>query len=372
MSEELNAGSSAASNVRPMVGSAVSSRGLWVFGVAAAVGAAALFVGLEDRRAGRSTSALTAPTADDGSAMIAAAPALDIPAEVSVPAYAPINAGQGPASVGQAFVPGPAPNVTSNAVRPSSRGTVSRIAEPVPFSVSTASAAPANAAPTEVSRGAEVVYDGSRASAPLPAKEADGAKGSERVQASHFANPATTVPKGTVMQAVLESALDSTRPGLARAIISRDVSGFDGSHVLIARGSRLIGEYKADLSLGQKRVSIQWQRLVRPDGVIINLDSPSADPLGRAGIKGKVNGHFFDRFGGAILQSALDVGVQVAANKIAGGSTVYALPGLYALPGVGQNGTRAGQQNVQPTVTVKQGTSVSVFVARDLDFTNVE
>jgi hypothetical protein len=106
MSEELNAGSSAASNVRPMVGSAVSSRGLWVFGVAAAVGAAALFVGLEDRRAGRSTSALTAPTADDGSAMIAAAPALDIPAEVSVPAYAPINPDRARRASGRLLSPG--------------------------------------------------------------------------------------------------------------------------------------------------------------------------------------------------------------------------------------------------------------------------
>jgi len=369
MSEELTSSTPAASNVRPIVGSAVSNRGLWMFGAVAVVGAAALFVGLENRRSGRNESALTATPVDDGSAMIAAAPALDIPAEVSVPSYASMlpNAG-----ARQAYIPGPAPEVIRNPVRPPSRSLAPRYAETVPFAVSTASNGQLSGPASEPVRGPELVYDASKSSAPLPSKEVDGGKGGERVQASRFANPATTVPKGTVMQAVLESALDSTRPGLARAIISRDVSGFDGSHVLIARGSRLIGEYKADLSLGQKRVSIQWQRLVRPDGVIINLDSPSADPLGRAGIKGKVNGHFFDRFGGAILQSALDVGVQVAANKIASGSTVYAMPGLYALPGVAQNGTRAGQQTVQPTVTVRQGTSVSVFVARDLDFTNVE
>jgi len=111
---------------------------------------------------------------------------------------------------------------------------------------------------------------------------------------------------------------------------------------------------------------------MRPDGVIINLDSPSADPLGRAGVKGKVNGHFIERYSGAILQSALDVGTQVAANKLASGATVYALPSLYGLSGAARGGPATAQQSVQPTVTVKQGTSVSVFVAKDLDFTSVE
>jgi type IV secretion system protein VirB10 len=198
----------------------------------------------------------------------------------------------------------------------------------------------------------------------------DGAGNAERVQARRFVNPATTVPKGSVIQAVLESALDSTRAGLARAIISRDVRGFDGSRVLIPRGSRLIGEYKADLSLGQNRALIQWQQLVRPDGATVRLDSPSADPLGRAGVKGKVNSHFLQRFGGSILRSALDIGTQVAVDSLSSGATILAVPG-----GLLQGGTQTaipGQEKVQPTLTVKQGTSVSVFVARDLDFTGVE
>jgi len=217
--------------------------------------------------------------------------------------------------------------------------------------------------------GPEVVYDASQSGLkinPATIADGDGGKTGERVQASHFANPGMTVPKGTVIQAVLESALDSTRAGLARAIISRDVYAFDGSKVLIQRGSRLIGEYKADLAAGQARALIQWQRLMRPDGVIVNLDSPSADPLGRAGVKGKVHSHFVQRFGGAILQSALDVGKQVAINEIASGTTIYALG-----TGSGQSGTSLGIEKVQPTLTVNQGASVSVFVARDLDFTSV-
>lgn len=172
--------------------------------------------------------------------------------------------------------------------------------------------------------------------------------------------------QGAILQAVLETALDSTRAGPARAIISRDVRSFDGTRVLIQRGSRLYGEYKADLSSGQNRALIQWQRLMRPDGAVIELDSPSADPLGRAGVKGKVNTHFFERFGGAILQSTLDLGVALATRNVTNGTIVVGLPG--SMPQI----TATQPDQVKPTLKVPQGAAVSVFVARDLDFTKVE
>lgn len=172
--------------------------------------------------------------------------------------------------------------------------------------------------------------------------------------------------QGTLIPAVLETALDSTRPGQARALVSRDVRGFDGSRVLIPRGSRLFGEYRADLAPGQNRAFVQWTQLVRPDGVTIAIGSPAADALGRAGIKGQVNSHFFERFGAAILQSTLDLGVNLATAQI-GDSSVIVVP----------NPTQQGPQltppsQVQPTLKVKQGARVTVFVARDLDFTAVE
>ena len=94
-----------------------------------------------------------------------------------------------------------------------------------------------------------------------PAPEA-ASNNPDRVKAARFSNPGTTIPQGAVIQAVLETALDSTRPGPARALVSRDVRSFDGSKILIPRGSRLFGEYKADLTQGQNRAFIQWQTAV--------------------------------------------------------------------------------------------------------------
>lgn len=188
-----------------------------------------------------------------------------------------------------------------------------------------------------------------------------------RVRSGIFANRSTTVAQSTLIPAVLETAFDSRRPGFARAIVSRDVRGFDGTKVLIPRGSRLTGEYRSDIQPGQKRALINWTRMVRPDGVTIALGSPTADTLGRGGVRGNYNGHFFERFTGALLQTALDVGAN-AASRAAAGSVVVALPGST------QN---MGQQLLQPnrivpTLTVKAGTSISVFVARDLDFSAAE
>lgn len=213
-------------------------------------------------------------------------------------------------------------------------------------------------------QGPQVVFEQRAGNAPLAAAD-QNPDDPARVTASRFRNPSRTIPQGTVIQAVLETALDSTQAGGVRALVQRDVSSFDGSRTLIPRGSRLYGEYAAALQRGQNRALVQWTRLIRPDGVTIALDSPSSDPLGRAGIKGKVDSKFLQRFGGAILQSVLDIGVGLAVNQATDGLIV-------ALPGSTQNVQVTDPQAITPTLKVKHGTSVSVFVARDLDFSTVE
>src|SRR5437868_3822483 len=190
-----------------------------------------------------------------------------------------------------------------------------------------------------------------------------------RTRAGVLANRSTTVAQGALIPAVLETALDSTRAGFARAVVSRDVRSFDGTNVLIPRGSRLIGEYRAEVAPGQRRALVIWTRLIRPDGVTIAIGSPAGDPLGRGGIRANVNSHFLERFAGAILQSGLDIGVNLASTATGGAGTVLVLPGGQIASGVGQI---VQPQQITPTLTVRQGTSISIFVARDLDFTGVE
>ena len=208
----------------------------------------------------------------------------------------------------------------------------------------------------------QIVYDAERDQRPVSEPRERNVVEEGRVRATRFVNPAFTVPRGTIITAVLETAIDTTRPGAVRALVQRDVKGFDGSRVLITRGSRLFGTYEGGIAQGQKRAMVRWARLIRPDGVIVNLDSPASDPLGRAGIVGDVETHFWTRFGNALLGSAVSIGTNVAQGAIGGPSVIL------------QNGQAVTQTTtgVEPTLQVDHGTSVSVFVAQDLDFSDVD
>ena len=84
------------------------------------------------------------------------------------------------------------------------------------------------------------------------------------------------------------------------------------------------------------------------------------------GLKGNVDSHFFERFAGAILQSTLDIGVGIATRKVSDGTVIVGLPGST------QSVTATAPETIRPTLKVPHGSSVSVFVARDLDFIAVE
>ena len=343
-------------DARPLVASPVNNRSVWLFAGIAGLAAILLFSALEVRRADRTDKELSPAKIHDAT-MIEPPPPLAIPD--TAPSETAYPQGVTPWPVRVISVP----NTVLQTSSPRSAGG-SRAANNYQPQATAPYYPPASAA---LSSGPALVYQAPSAPAAI-GESSDGALrgSSQRVTASHFDRPATTIPQGSVIQAVLETALDSTRPGAARAIVSRDVRGFDGTKVLIPRGSRLYGEYKADVSSGQNRAMIQWARLMRPDGVVIQLDSPSADPLGRAGVQGKVNSHFLTRFGSALLQTTLNVGVGLATRNVGGGTVVLGLPGST------QTIAPTSSENIKPTLKVEQGAPVSVFVARDLDFTEVE
>lgn len=333
--------------VRPVVRrSGSGDRQLWLFGAVLLLGGLLLFQALNSRR--EAIAPATGAGATSG-ALVTAPPPLSLPPRFAEP-------GTPSDSLAPQLVRGPVPQLPAPSATPR---TITRVVE-VPAQPQ-AQAVPSFAQPF-TPPSTPIVIEQAAVAGQTARSEAD----EERVTASRLRNPSLTVPQGAIIAAVLETALDSTRPGAVRAIISRDVRSFDGSRVLVPRGSRIYGEYAADVSAGQKRALIRWQRLTRPDAVIIQLDSPAADPLGRAGVEGKVDSKFFARFGGAILQSVLDIGVGIATREATDGVIV-------ALPGSTQQISGPQQQaQVQPTLRVRQGTSVSVFVARDLDFSTVD
>ncbi|MCB2063498.1 MAG: TrbI/VirB10 family protein [Novosphingobium sp.] len=175
-------------------------------------------------------------------------------------------------------------------------------------------------------------------------------------------DPRTTVTQGTLIPAILETAIDTDVPGYVRAIVSTDVKSFDGARTLVPRSSRLIGQYKSGLTAGQKRAYVIWTRLIRPDGVSVDIASPAVGFDGQAGLSGKVKSHFFERFGSAMLLSVIG-----GLSTLGGNASVVIGGGGQSAAAAAVN--QSGQ--VGPTVRVRQGEPIRVFTAKDLDFSKV-
>jgi type IV secretion system protein VirB10 len=177
------------------------------------------------------------------------------------------------------------------------------------------------------------------------------------------------VAMGTSIPCVLETALSSDQPGFASCVINRDVLSDNGRVVLMEKGTQIVGEYRGGLRRGQKRLFVLWSRAKTPKGVIITLASPATDALGRAGMDGFVDTHWWERFGSAILLSMVGDATSYASSRLQEGDVEA------------QDTTSAGQQaaaiaveqsiNIPPTLLKHQGDLVLIFVARDLDFSDV-
>jgi type IV secretion system protein VirB10 len=177
------------------------------------------------------------------------------------------------------------------------------------------------------------------------------------------------LPKGAFIDCTLETAIDSTLPGMTTCVMATDAFGVDGQVVLLERGTKLIGETRGQVQQGSARVFVLWTEARTPTGVIVPLDSPGADELGRSGLPGEVNNHFWQRFGAAMLVSVIDGAVEGAVQSTRGSSgTVIVNPS--ATQGV-LTEVLKGTINIPPTVTKQQGDRIQVLVARDLDFRSV-
>ena len=177
------------------------------------------------------------------------------------------------------------------------------------------------------------------------------------------------LPKGAFIDCTLETAIDSTLPGMTSCVTATDVWSADGSVVLMERGTKLVGETRSGVAQGQKRLFVLWNEARTPMGVTVELGSPGTDALGRSGVTGEVDTHFAARFGAAILISLIDAGAAavVAAQSDGSGSVVIAPQGASNVMGEVLRST----VNIPPTIRVAQGERVAVLVARDVSFGQV-
>ena len=179
------------------------------------------------------------------------------------------------------------------------------------------------------------------------------------------------VMAGTVIAGALVTGIKSDLPGDVIATVTEPVyDSATGKFLLIPQGSRLLGKYNSQVSYGQSRVQVVWNRIILPDTSSLTLANlVGADPAGYAGLEDGVDWHWGRIFAGAALTTLLGIGAELAApeNRQDGNRIVIAGrdSAQDSINQVGQEMTRRNM-NIQPTLTERPGLPVRIIVNRDL------
>ncbi len=213
---------------------------------------------------------------------------------------------------------------------------------------------------------------------------------SQQVTVTHMGRLDSMVGQGKIIDAVLETAINSDLPGTLRALVSRDVYAESGKAVLIPKGSRVFGTYSVELKPGQSRVGVTWDRLIRPDGIDMQLGSPGTDSLGRAGVAGFLDDKMMTKLGMAFLISYIipttinklsnvnDKGITQTSTTATDGSRTTSTSGGTVASSQLQDSAKQFQDiakksleeslNTKSTVYVDQGAKITIFVNKDIVF----
>jgi type IV secretion system protein VirB10 len=224
-------------------------------------------------------------------------------------------------------------------------------------------------------------------SLPAPAKETaptDAAGGSplgerlhptvlEPTKARLLPHPDFLLTKGAIIPCILQTAIDTELAGFVKCVTPRDTRSTTGNVVLLDKGSIMVGEIQRGLQNGEDRVFVLWDRVETPEHAIVALSSPGTDELGRSGLPGTVDTHFWDRFGSAIMLSVVETGLQAGSNMASNSNSNGGL-NIESFQSTGQelsDTALLNSINIPPTLTKNQGDTIAIFVARDLDFSDI-
>ncbi|MDP3817555.1 MAG: type IV secretion system protein VirB10 [Methylotenera sp.] len=194
-----------------------------------------------------------------------------------------------------------------------------------------------------------------------------------KTKARLLGNRNYVLAKGNAFDCALNTAINSSNPGMVTCTTTSNSYSDNGKVVLVERGSLLTGEYTG-LKHGDTRLRVLWDRIKTPEGVVIALDSLGTDALGRGGFDGDIDKHWLERIGAAFLMSSFKDLVAYETAKNSNASSNIASASFSNTQSAGNDlASQVLKQsiNIPPTLTKNQGERVAIVVARDLDFSEV-
>ncbi len=195
--------------------------------------------------------------------------------------------------------------------------------------------------------------------------------------ASFIRSPDALLVRGTYLRCILETRIITDYAGYTSCLLTEPVYSINGRTLLLPKGSKIYGAYGGG-PVGD-RVEVIWDRITTPNGIDVAMSSPGIDGLGGAGIPGQYTAHWGKRIASALMISLLADAFKYAAAEHGPESTTVTNSGLaiqspYESATARQMERLAGEalsNRPRPTVTINQGTRINVYVAKDVDFSQV-
>lgn len=213
---------------------------------------------------------------------------------------------------------------------------------------------------------------------PAPPPSGNAPASAQASFAQSLQRPDALLVRGTYIRCILESRIVTDVPGFASCVVTEPVYSIDGRRLLVPKGSKLSGRYDGEPR--GPRVAVVWDRIITPGGIDVTMASPGVDGLGSAGHPGDYDAHWDSRIGAALMISLISDGFRYAAAEY-GPETTTVSNGIVTQSPFESTTARTMERlanqalakaaNRPATVTIHQGTLLNVYVARDVDFSNV-
>jgi len=215
-----------------------------------------------------------------------------------------------------------------------------------------------------------IKYDTVQDQANLSGSKNNGVTKTAQVHAAKLGNRDLVLARPSTVPCILETQILSNIPGTTSCITQDDIYSDNGAVKLFDKGSKVSGSYAQGLKTGDVRLAIVWERIKTTDGIVIDVEAPSADSVGAAGVPGYVDNKWIERVGAAFLLSVVEDSVALSAAKSGGNGQASFNNTQSAIPKMSEK-VLEKTIDIPPTIIKNRGELVTIMVNRDLWFDHV-
>ncbi len=197
--------------------------------------------------------------------------------------------------------------------------------------------------------------------------------------AERIADQALMLPKGRQVDCILTTRIIDELPGFTSCVLAQNLYSDNGRVLLLERGSEVSGEYGSTGQQGLRRLMVSWNRVKTPGGITVDFNSPGADSLGGSGMPGFLDKRWGERLGAAFMLSIFRDALSIAIQReypppapTTGAQVIDTRPTntLKTVDSAADAILSEGMKT-RPTLSINEGERISIYIARDLDFSSV-